>query len=165
MDPQGAFVWGVDLRLDYTVEPEEGGEEADDALALELQAEDLILGVQPGGIFEVRHVRTNERVTYQARRDQHTWVVDELTRLPWVEPGPDPSAPAAIEHVEVSLELLDRGPLADSERGQTALLQDARAWCIEEDGQLLVVREGSDGGFVRSRHDLESGAHEPAALP
>ena len=163
MTADGELVWKLELPLDYTVTPEEGGEQADDALALALRDQDLILGTGPGARFELRWVRAERRVSYAVRAEGEGWVVEEVGRAPWVEP-PGPSELAAAEPKVLELQQLGEVQLERIVRGRSSPLQAAEAWCVEGD-QLFVVRAARGGDFERARVDLDTLAEEVKPLP
>jgi len=74
-------VWRLDWPDDYTVA---GDQEASDEFFYRFVVGEVVLAVEPAR-FELRHVATNERVTFAVERalgSPEGWVVREVARAP-----------------------------------------------------------------------------------
>ena len=99
VDADGQPVWTLSLPKDYENLDRNWG----DTLFNHVQRNGAVLGVGPGGTFDLFHVRDGQRVSYAVEpAETGKWQVRETGRVPyqWTSPASDTNPPPATSALE-----------------------------------------------------------------
>lgn len=134
VDATGQPVWTLSLPEDYEGLDQKWG----DTLYNHVRQHGAVLGVGPGGTFDLYHVRDGQRVSYAIESaETGQWNVRETARVPyqWTAPPTETNPPPAT----VALEKLGEFPLAAARSETSNAFAGVAAFDFDPGGTICAL--------------------------